>query len=81
MEVDMATGPLPIKTYYPTLARTIFELGKFITKHRATLLAVCAIVSPADAVAVDSAFTAILTFVTLFEKIHSIIDPNAPPEE
>lgn len=72
---------LPIKTYWASLAHTIFEMNKYLIKHEATLLAVCAIVSPADVVAVGAAFTAIHTFATLFEKIHSLVDPNAPPDE
>ena len=71
----------PIKTYYASSAHALFELSKFLVKHRAVILAVTALASPADVVAVSEAIAAIVGFAELFERIHSIIDPNAPPSE
>jgi hypothetical protein len=72
---------LPIKTYWPSLARETYNMCRFITKHQAKLIAICTIVSAGDVPAVAAAFTSIATFCTLFEKIHSLVDPNAPPNE
>lgn len=71
----------PIKTYYPTMAHVLHELSKFIVKHKAVILSVTAIASPADVAAVSAALDAIVGFDALFERIHSIIDPAAPPDE
>jgi hypothetical protein len=63
------------------MARTLSELSKFIVTHQTKILAVCAVASPVDVPAVSAALTAIVTFAALFERIHAIIDPNAPPSE
>lgn len=72
---------LPIKTYWASLAHTIFEMDKYLTKHQTTLVAVATIVSPVDVPAVVAAIASIHTFAVLFEKIHSLVDPFAPPDE
>lgn len=71
----------PIKTYYPSMAHELFELAKFIVKHKAVILAVTAVASPVDVPAVSAGLDAIVAFAALVERIHSIIDPVAPPSE
>lgn len=72
---------LPIKTYWASMAHQIYTMCRFITRHQSTMLAVTAVVSPTDVVAVQAAFASIQTFCVLFEKIHQLVDPNAPPSE
>jgi hypothetical protein len=71
----------PIKTYYAEHARRMYELAKYITKHQAVMLAVCAALDPADLSLVTAAFTALQSYAILFERVHSSVDPNAPPDE
>jgi hypothetical protein len=71
----------PIKTYYAEQARLMYRIAKYVTKHQATMLAVCAALDPADLAAVSAAFVALQAYAVLFEHVHSIVDPNAPPDE
>jgi hypothetical protein len=71
----------PIKTFFPSAARALYDIARFLVKHRTKMLAIVAIASPGDSAAVAAAIDAIITAAALFERVHSIIDPNAPPEE
>jgi len=71
----------PIKTYYAKQAKQMYEIAKYVTKHQVVMLAVCAALDPADLAAVTAAFAALQAYAVLFERVHSIIDPNAPPDE
>lgn len=73
--------PLPIRTYWAQLARTVYETDKFLTKHQATLIATATVVDPVDVVAITAAFAALHAAAILFLHVHSLIDPNARPSE
>lgn len=55
-----------------TSAATLKALAEFTSRHRATILAVVAAVSPSDVAAVTAAMDAIQTFNTLFQKIYDL---------
>jgi len=72
---------LPIKTYFPSWAQRVHSQARFLVKHRAAILAVVAIVSPGDLVAVTAGIDGAIALAGLVERIHAIIDPNAPAGE
>jgi hypothetical protein len=72
---------VPLKSGWASLAHSIYEMSKFVTKHGAKLIAVATVVSPVDVPAIVAAFAAIQTFAALFERIHVLVDPNASPTE
>lgn len=72
---------LPIKTYWAGVAHATYILCRFINKHQARMIAVCAAVSPGDVAAAAAAFSAIDAACTLFQHVHSLVDPAAPPSE
>jgi hypothetical protein len=72
---------LPIKTYIPNLARETYNMCRFITKHRVTILAVVTVISPGDLPAVAAAFSSIQVACDLFSRLEQALDPNAPPHE
>lgn len=70
---------LPIKTFWPTLAQSIYHTCRFIQTHQATILAVCASVDPEDLAAVEAALIAINGACSLFINVMQHVDPNWKP--
>jgi hypothetical protein len=69
----------PIKRYWPTLARLIVRMCRFITTHRNTLEAMVTEHIPSKAAEVQTAFTAISAACAVFEGVMAAIDPNWRP--
>jgi hypothetical protein len=70
---------LPIKKYWPTLARLIVRMCRYITTHRNTLQEMVIEHIPDKAAEVTAAFTAISSACALFELVVNAIDPNWRP--
>jgi hypothetical protein len=62
------------KTFWPTAGKNWVRLCEFITRHRQTLVSICAIVSPSDVSAVNAAFDAIITSCAVIQRVLGLVE-------